>query len=55
MGLMMGFSIISVVELAYFFIIKPVIHVWRRIFDRHRVDVQKIDGYELQEFPNVSI
>lgn len=57
MGLMMGFSIISLVEMAYFFIIKPFINGWRKIFSKNTVnivEINTIDTFELQEYPNVS-
>ncbi|XP_005179825.2 pickpocket protein 28-like isoform X2 [Musca domestica] len=44
MSLMIGFSVFSLVEFAYFFIIKPFMQLWSRIFSRNIVTIRQLDA-----------
>uniref|UniRef100_A0A1I8NYL2 Pickpocket protein 28-like n=1 Tax=Stomoxys calcitrans TaxID=35570 RepID=A0A1I8NYL2_STOCA len=42
MSLMIGFSVISVVEFCYFFIMKPLAQLWERCFHRNIINIQQL-------------
>ncbi|XP_075157995.1 pickpocket protein 28-like [Haematobia irritans] len=42
MSLMIGFSVISIVEFVYFFIVKPLIHLSQRCFHKNIVNIKQL-------------
>ncbi|XP_061400846.1 pickpocket protein 28-like [Musca vetustissima] len=44
MSLMIGFSVFSLVEFAYFFIIKPLMQLWTKIFRKNIINVGQVEA-----------
>ncbi|XP_073831775.1 pickpocket protein 28-like [Musca autumnalis] len=44
MSLMIGFSVFSGVEFAYFFITKPLMHLWAQIFRKNIIKIKQLEA-----------